>query len=137
MEKEFVPYEESYQLKTLGFAEPCFAYYGEINGGEIELFLKRNFDTEAKYLLAPTFSQTFRWFRDNYELRNSITDFIDHNLGIEWDYEIAIIGTDLDEDGNYTPLVEYSTNDENRKFKTYEDAELACLRKLIQIVKNK
>lgn len=30
----------------------------------------------------------------------------------------------------------YSVDDKSRKFKTYEEAELACLRKLIQIVKD-
>jgi hypothetical protein len=64
-------------------------------------------------------------------------DFIDDETGIEWDYEIAIIGTDLDEKGNYEPIVAYSTDDETRKFKTYEEAELACLKKLIEIVKQK
>jgi hypothetical protein len=83
------------------------------------------------------FSAAFRWFREKYKLRNTITDFIDDETGIEWDYEIAIIGTDLDEKGNYKPLVAYSTDDETRKFKTYEEAELACLTKLIEIVKSK
>jgi hypothetical protein len=86
-------------------------------------------------LSAPLYQQAFRWFREKYKLRNTITDFIDDETGIEWDYEIAIIGTDLDEKGNYKPLVAYSTDDETRKFKTYEEAELACLKKLIEIVK--
>ena len=78
-----------------------------------------------------------RWFREKHSLRNSITDFIDDETGIEWDYEIAIIGTDVDEKGNYKPIVDYSTDDETRKFKTYEEAELACLRKLIEICSSK
>ena len=117
MEKEFVPYEESYQLKTLGFAEPCFAYYGEINGGEIELFLKRNFDTEAKYLLAPTFSQAFRWFRDNHGLYPSIEKFSEQWIS-RWCHINGSMGA-------------ISTHIK------YEDAENACLRKLIELVKNK
>jgi hypothetical protein len=64
-------------------------------------------------------------------------DFIDDEVGIEWDYEIAIIGTDIDEKGNYKPLIDYSTDDEDRKFKTYEETELECLTKLIEIVKEK
>ena len=48
---------------------------------------------------------------------------------------IAIIGTDADENGNYNPLVDYTIDDETRKFKTHEEAELACLRKIIQIAK--
>ena len=134
MEKEFVPYKIALQLKELGFDEPCFGYFD----------CERDFQfvpNKKKFLICevarPTFSQAFRWFREKYELRNSITDFIDDEIGIDWDYAIAIIGTDLDEKGNYKPLVDYSIDDETRKFKTYEEAELACLDKLIEIVKNK
>lgn len=31
LEKEFVPYQESIELKELGFNEPCFSYY-ELDG---------------------------------------------------------------------------------------------------------
>lgn len=83
-------------------------------------------------------SQVFRFFRDKYNLRHSIMDFVNDSDEIEWDYEIATIGTDLDEKGNYIPLVDFSTNDPDRKFKTYEEAELACARKLIDMaIKNK
>lgn len=122
MEKEFVPYEESYQLKTLGFAEPCFAYYGEINGGEIELFLKRNFDTEAKYLLAPTFSQAFRWFRDYHH----------------WPIDSWVQPYLSEQPKQYEGF--YWTRGEKKSvgiFSTHKEAELNCLRTLIKIVKNK
>ena len=128
IEKEFIPHQESVELKELGFDEPCFAY----RDGVGYLMIK---EIPHCVISAPTFSQAFRWFREKYRLRNTITDFIDDKTGIEWDYEIAIIGTDLDERGNYKPLVDYSIDDEIRKFKTYEDAELACLRKLIEMVK--
>jgi hypothetical protein len=147
MEKEFVPYKLSLRMKQLRFDEPCFSYY--MNGvlqpslnpkdysyfdemSEINTNIK-NFEN----ILAPLFQQAFRWFREEYNLRGSIMDFIDDEIGIEWDYEIAKIGTDLDENGHYKPLVDYSIDDEDRKFNTYEEAELACLDKLIKIVENK
>ena len=130
MTQEFVPYEQALALKELGFDEPCFGYYSE---GELILNSHTNNHMQRFRYSAPTFSQAFRWFRKKYELRHSITDFIDDETGIEWDYEIAIIGTDSDENGNYKPLVDYSVDDETRKFKTYEEAELACLIKLIEI----
>jgi len=136
--KEFVPYELAVKLKELGFDEECFGYY-HVNVGYTKGYAFCYFDKPKRFkdgfdLLAPTFSQAFRWFRDNHNVRQNIMDFIDDEVGIEWDYEIATIGTDLDESGNYKPLIEYSTDDENRKFKTYEEAELACLTKLIEIV---
>ena len=134
MEKEFLPYEQALALKELGFDEPCFGLYAPPSK---TVFLHHYGLLSAKeQISAPLFQQAFRWFRGKYNLRNSITDFIDDETGIEWDYEIAIIGTDLDERGTYKPLVDYSTDDEARKFKTYEEAELACLIKLIEIVKN-
>ena len=130
LEKDFAPYEPSLALKELGFDEHCFGYYSE---GELILNSHTNNHMQRFRYSAPTFSQAFRWFREKYELRHSITDFIDDETGIEWDYEISIIGTDSDENGNYKPLVDYSVDDETRKFKTYEEAELACLIKLIEI----
>ena len=140
MEKEFVPYEQALALKELGFDKPCFRWYDERWGDDLQ---QDKYNTNKDLFMTdldcstPLYQQAFRWFREKYELRNSITDFIDDKTGIEWDYEIAIIGTDLDEKGNYKPLVDYSTDDETRKFKTYEEAELACLIKLIELVKTK
>lgn len=140
-EKEFIPYEQALALKELGFDEPCFGYFNKTWSKENELLFPQyvgeleNWNNTQHLCSAPTFSQAFRWFREKHGLRNSITDFIEDETGIEWDYEIAIIGTDIDERGNYKPLIDYSTDDETRKFKTYEEAELACLKKLIEIVK--
>ena len=141
LEKEFIPYEQALALKELGFDEPCLAFYEEDTNKLVTFHTDSYQEVTGHVCLdrqinAPTFSQAFRFFREKYGLRNSITDFIDDEAGIEWDYEIVIIGTDLDERGNYKPLVDYSTDDETRKFKTYEEAELACLRKLIEIVKS-
>ena len=136
MEKEFVPYELAVKLKALGFDEECFSYY-DLNNKPNFFGFDGLMDTHCVQVNRPTFSQVFRWFRENHNVRQNIMDFIDDEVGIEWDYEIATIGTDLDENGNYKPLIEYSTDDENRKFKTYEEAELDCLTKLIEIVETR
>jgi hypothetical protein len=138
--KDFVPKKPALALKKLGFDEPCLmAYLGKEKEPYLECDDVRHLQAKdvLNPLKAPTFSQAFRWFREKYNIRQNIMDFIDDETGIEWDYEIAIIGTDLDERGNYESLVAYSTDDETRKFKTYEEAELACLGKLIEIVKQK
>lgn len=132
LEKEFVPYELSLRLKLIGFDKPCFGVF--FPSDKSWKHLKFRNSQQDNIVASPLFSQAFRWFREKYKLRNSITDFIDDKTVIEWDYEITIIGTDLDEKGNYKPFVDYSTDDETRKFKTYEEAEYACLEKLIEIV---
>lgn len=81
MEKEFVPYEVAVRLKSLGFDESCFATYlkSEFLGyPEVTLCLysKENIElgntknsncwiSLPECCSAPTFSQAFRFFRDN------------------------------------------------------------------------
>jgi hypothetical protein len=123
MEKEFIPYEQALALKELGFDEPCFRYYkpnGELD--YIENHILKDFPYLAKnsewqdLVAAPTFSQAFRWFRDNYGILSSIQYCRLPN--IFWFKIDDAIFTNVD-------------------FETYEEAELACLEKLIEIVKEK
>jgi hypothetical protein len=138
IETNFVPCQIAVDMKLLGFDEECLAYYDQWvkNNNEVkQIFRLGNVKgIFGSITPAPLYQQAFKFFRDKHDLRASIMDFIDDETGIEWDYEIALIGTDLDEYGHYKALVDYSTDDESRKFKTYEEAELGCLIKLIQLV---
>ena len=118
MEKEFIPYEQALALKELGFDEPCFReyYYGKLSYDEIF----NGQTTHSDLALAPTFSQAFRWFREKYEYEVSIHKLIEENG------YMASIGWEGVED-----IMEQVEGN------TYEEAELACLIKLIEIVKNK
>jgi hypothetical protein len=114
--KEFVPYELAVKLKALGFDEECLSYY----------FNKQlSFGSKTAYgevVEAPLFQQAFRWFREKYELFHS-TNYQDDNSGPgSFDYEI------LDKRGKH------QQDDDAPEFDTYEEAELACLTKLIEIV---
>ena len=68
MENLFIGYLLSVKFMELGFNEPCFAYYGEINGGEMELFYKKRFDTEKAGTLAPTIQQAEKWLLEKHEI---------------------------------------------------------------------
>ena len=124
MQKEFCPYEEALALKELGFDEPCFGYYVETKKwipasySQKETIYPSNSDLMKEWVSAPTFSQAFRWFREKYELNKSIL------LG--YDYSIE------NESKHW-----FSGTTEECAYKTYEEAELACLKKLIEIVKTK
>jgi hypothetical protein len=135
MEKEFVTYEQSLALKELGFDEPCFGYFSF--GDELIIERTNTQMVSEGCCLAPTFSQAFRWFREKHNLRVDFLDFVMGENLVTWDYSIAVIGTDLDDDGNYNPYVDYSTDDLYRYFNTYNDAELACIDELIKQVKIK
>ena len=79
MEKDFIPYEEALALKELGFDEPCFAVY--FNTTQQLYFDKyiNEFNKDVR-TLAPTFSQAFRWFRENHNLRCQINYIVFHLL---------------------------------------------------------
>jgi hypothetical protein len=72
---------------------------------------------------APTFSQAFRWFREKYNLicRVSVTSY----------------GCTLDEQEFYCVITSKYGTASYEIFNTYEEAELDCLKKLIEIVEYK
>jgi len=129
MKKEFIKYEQALELKELGFDEPfnpfdTFYYRNgdlcEANKDAVEYF--NSFNDEV--VLAPLYQQAFRWFRKNHGLYSSILpkkSYPDNYVsGVEW--YVTICGGDgveIGPDGTYT----------------YEEAELECLNKLIEIVK--
>jgi len=129
MENEFVKYEEAKALNELGFSKPCFGYYVKdtkefrlINGN---LFSNNSYTGTKDFLFTtPTYQQAFRWFRKEHGLYSAIVAkkcWPDQAVtGVEWYMEICGgNGKELGCDGVYS----------------YEEAELALLKKLIQIVK--
>jgi hypothetical protein len=120
LEKEFIPYQEAFELKELGFDEPCFGYYLCKNSAfGVELELTTNWIDLLPYdsssCKAPLYQQAFRWFREKYGYLPNIHDF----------------------NGNFKATLSGNCNWLGSWTKTYEEAELACLKKLIEIVKNK
>lgn len=67
MEKEFIPYEQALALKELGFDEPCFGTWDRPDKLWIGHVLGIDY-TPDDTILAPTFSQVFRFFREKYLL---------------------------------------------------------------------
>ena len=116
MEKEFVPYVLSKQIKQLGFNEECFGYYVDVEVANPFLVINRISDTQGGYFtLAPLWQQAFRFFREKYKLLS----FVD----IDNSYRI------------YCDDIKFDLDIDSRIFKTYEEAELECLKKLIEIAK--
>ena len=114
IDKEFVPYEEALALKELGYDERCHRGWDEDN--TIWYHPDNSIVVDN-----PTFSQAFRWFREKY--------FVHHEIEYDydtWDYELYNFKS-----GSKHIPTGFKT------FETYEEAELAGLRKLIEIVKQK
>jgi hypothetical protein len=131
MEKEFVSYEQALALKKLGFDEPCFGFYelGNIDIYYDTILQRQNHkfrnNTQLNFygdltekISAPIFSQAFRWFREKYEY---------------WSY--------IKEATKGTCRFNIEKFDENfftsGLFGSYDEAESACIDKLIEIIKKK
>lgn len=107
MKKEVVIYDQALALKELGFDEDCLMYIDD----EEDLI---NDDT-AEWIgavKAPLKQQVFRWFREKHDLH--------HEIEFNGDEYLAYVN-------GLTANI----------FKTYEEAESACIDKLIEILKNK
>jgi hypothetical protein len=127
LEKEFIPYELALELKQLGFDEPCLKFYAT---EKLVLGLDAdNGDTNNKlsqynplFISAPTYSQTFKWFRKK-GYRFSV--IIDSPLAEEESHYIEIW------------FKKQFLHESHYIYKTYEDGELDLLKKLIEYEKEK
>jgi hypothetical protein len=136
MKKEFLSYEMALELKKLGFDEPCIGNYRKVqvtdaktgDSSESIIYLdvmhftinfnENNKETDASAL---TFHQAFRWFREKYNFHSNIK-CVNTVYNNHFRFEI---------DSNGETLA--CTN----KIESYEKAELRCLQKMIETIKNK
>jgi hypothetical protein len=117
MEKEFIPYELALALKELGFDEPCCSMFMK------DILKTRCYCQNSEFnephqkifISAPTYSQAFRWFREKHNLHSYI-------------------------EGAYPWFRYYINSDDDTwegfKHLKFEEAELECLKKLIEISKS-
>jgi hypothetical protein len=119
MKKEFLPYQEALELKELGFNEKCAAHYLDVDDLELKWLIYRNLSIDInKCIQAPLFQQAFRFFREKYELTS-------------WVYN-------SDKDNYFYSILQNGRIIKAHKdFMAYEEAELACLKNLIEIAKTK
>lgn len=153
MNKDFLLYPEALALKELGFDEPClkgfFNFVNTKSEGDItellspkinifgEDYLFRNsidFIEQPSMAInnhpicnkncsAPTLSQAFRWFREKHNLTWE-HQFDDNKIEL-YVGEIAYPDNNLD----FFKSIEVEYDGYN---KAYEEAELKCLKKLIE-----
>ena len=114
MKNEFIPYEQALALKELGFGERCMALYNE-EGKTIHLSL--NLPNIKPYFRAPLYQQAFRWFREKYAF---YVNMVDSDL---FYFVVHLVN----------PIKEPTDLFISEHCKTHEEAELACLKKLIEL----
>jgi len=131
MDEEFIPHEEAFALKELGFTELCFGVcfndggftYNRI-GNQGEAMCQSDKKGGKDYAATvPLYQQAFKWFRKNHNLISNVEA---HHYGCE-----------LKMNRFYYKIVEKTGVGSYDTYDTYEEAELACLKKLIEIVKPK
>ena len=134
MEKEFIPYEQALALKELGFDEPCFGWYSNMDGnvfrqGYCETYL--GIENCAK---APIYQQAFRWFREVCNIQSYVK-----LIGLQYSFKIRFQKL---ANGENPPTMVWHHLDSwlglhLDLFVTYEEAEFVCLTKSIEIVETK
>lgn len=70
MNKEFVPYKESLELKELGFNEPCFSFYE--NGVFIFWYNSVQENDLIQNCIAPLYQQAFNWLYQKLNIENGM-----------------------------------------------------------------
>lgn len=127
MKKEFIPYEQALALKELGFDESCFWLYDE---KILKTQITPSSNSDFKYIdivQAPLYQQAFRFFREKYGL----IGFISFNE--KSTFRVEILPHSNIKLNSYKE--KYFDNN-GKMWDTYEEAELECLKKLIEIVEN-
>ena len=124
LEKEFVPYPEALELKQLRFDKPCLAFWNFFTN-EFNYNSQPSTFTSADVVQLPTFSQAFRWFREKHHLIGGVEYIGGATPSTTW-WDIYVVGH-----------FNIDASKMTMKYQPYEEAELTCLRKLIEIVKNK
>jgi hypothetical protein len=126
MTKEFVNYEQALALKELGFDEPCFGLFDNIEPNEFYQVHSHASMGTGTFIKAPLYDQAFRWLLEKHYLYAIIIP----TVTMHWTFKTTTVVEGMVEVPPYSHVDAY---DYSRR----EEAEQACLVKLIEIVKNK
>lgn len=129
MEEQFTSYEIAKKMDSLQFNEECMGFFDEDNNLQIGGRFKNS--SMLKGFTAPLWQQAFIWFRKKHNLDSSVirekvkvdgkwikSKFYIYSIENNDEFPISL-GFDLKDDA------------------TYEEAEQACLEKLIEIIKDR
>ena len=115
MEKECVPYLLALRMKALDYDEPCMA--------------SRDMGNNNGLIQVPTWQQAFRWFREEHKF------YCYPEPTGSWKYTCKYRGED--KKGKHWSGFLKDISDNILFFNSFEEAELECLIKLIEIVESK
>lgn len=123
---EFTPYGQALEMEELGYNKPCFAYatkeYKDVVHIGIGFKIHKESDLPTKPFGVPTWQSAFSWFRENFGLDSFCRQTLFNGKSY---WKISKIETDEKIKG-YSKFTD-----------SFEEAQLECLKKLIEIVKQK
>ena len=123
MNEEYLNYEESKELEKLGFdAFTTDVWLSPSNHKVQHGMMNYPKAIFRDVVSAPLYQQAFRWFREKYNRLHTVNIDLSNNL----------------KDKVFVYTIEdhlRSIIDRSEEYTTYEEAELACLIKLIEFVK--
>lgn len=123
MIKEFVNYNEALALKELGFDEPCIYVYIDKDSVRQNCgFMNYPKEIYSDVVKTPFYQQTFRFFREKYEIHS----YIERLISGAFIYKI-----DWFEEDRHNKIVWEC------KSYSFEEAELECIKKLIEIAQKR
>ena len=133
MDKEFCTYEQALALKELGIDFVPIGYHRyDMKRKPVisnETAVRIHGSTDCLNHPAILYQQAFRWFREKYKLNGRLNHYPNTKL---WDFSIHNLLW------NGKEFVEnVRKEDRSLRYSTYEEAETACLAKLIEIVEQK
>ena len=145
MNNNFTPYEQALELKELGFGELCLFYYGDNEA--LRIYHQSEIDDDL--IGAPLYQQAFKWLRERIINRIQFeTDYMEGQFLLlpliyfnKYEIHVTPISTSV-YPNQFGEMIPYYVFPSRRKIysgeaKNYEEAQLYCLKKLIEIVKNK
>ena len=128
MKEHFVTYEQALALKELGFDEECLAYFNDkefkycLEDELVKNSLMSNSNSPIFYITIPLKQQVFKFFRDKFN-QHSFIELVEDD-GIKYDYCLYV-------DKSPEECIDFGDGPHN----TNEEAENACIDKLIQLFK--
>ena len=126
--KEFIQYEETSSLIALGFKEPVIAHRKD----GLNICLLEHPEVLLTDLSMILYQQAFRWFRDEYKINGEVNYLPNIEKYGSITSDMNIKPKDLSKNENFKRGLKVTNG--YVKYDTHKEAELACLRKLIDLV---
>jgi|LakMenEpi03Aug12_release.lakeMendotaPanAssembly.Ray.scaffolds.fasta_scaffold512079_3 hypothetical protein len=127
LDDHFCTYQQSLELKDLGFFEDCLGSYWKNKDNEVKFFLDGDIIVEDEYqwvfeVFRPLKSQVFEFIRDKYKISHRIQE-TSYFGEVEYNYFLKKDGTEL-----YDNILD--------EFDSWFIAEENCIDHMLTIIKD-